>query len=100
MSEDGSPAARIGVRELRQNLSVYLDRVKDGEALDVTERGHVVARLVPTRGDDESMYLRLIDEGRIKPARRPPTANLGLPPPAAGPPLSVVLREARDEDDR
>jgi hypothetical protein len=28
----------IGVRELRQNLSKYLDRVKDGEALVVTER--------------------------------------------------------------
>ena len=40
-------ADRIGVRELRQNLSKYLRRVKDGEVLDVSERGRVVARLVP-----------------------------------------------------
>jgi prevent-host-death family protein len=38
----------VGVRELRQNLSKYLDRVKAGEALVVTERGRVVARLVPS----------------------------------------------------
>ena len=36
------------MRELRQNLSKYLRRVKDGETLDVSERGQVVARLVPT----------------------------------------------------
>ena len=38
----------VGVRELRQNLSRYLDRVKEGEALIVTERGREVARLIPS----------------------------------------------------
>ena len=42
---------RVGIRELRQNLSRYLERVKAGEDLVVTERGRVVARLVPA-GDD------------------------------------------------
>jgi prevent-host-death family protein len=37
----------VGVRELRQNLSKYLERVKEGEALVVTERGREVARLIP-----------------------------------------------------
>ena len=37
----------VGVAELRQNLSRYLDRVKDGESLIVTEHGREVARLVP-----------------------------------------------------
>lgn len=37
----------VGVRELRQNLSRYLDLVKDGESLDVTEHGRLVARLSP-----------------------------------------------------
>jgi prevent-host-death family protein len=40
-------AERVGVRELRQNLSKYLDRVKAGEDLVVTEHGREVARLVP-----------------------------------------------------
>ncbi len=37
----------LGVRELRQNLSKHLERVKAGESFTVTERGRVVARLVP-----------------------------------------------------
>jgi prevent-host-death family protein len=41
--------AKVGVRELRQNLSKYLDRVKEGESLEVTEHGREVARLVPSR---------------------------------------------------
>jgi prevent-host-death family protein len=39
---------RVGVRELRQNLSVYLRRVRRGESLEVTERGEPVAVLQPT----------------------------------------------------
>ncbi|MBA2504932.1 MAG: type II toxin-antitoxin system prevent-host-death family antitoxin [Thermoleophilaceae bacterium] len=39
---------RVGIRELRQNLSKHLERVKAGEALAVTERGREVARLVPS----------------------------------------------------
>lgn len=37
----------VGVRELRQNLSRHLERVKRGESLVVTERGRTVARLIP-----------------------------------------------------
>lgn len=41
----------VAVRELRQNLSRYLTRVKAGEALVVTERGREVARLIPFASD-------------------------------------------------
>jgi prevent-host-death family protein len=39
----------VGVRELLQNLSVYLRRVRKGETLEVTERGNPVAILTPCR---------------------------------------------------
>jgi prevent-host-death family protein len=39
--------SKVGVRELRQNLSVYLDRVKRGETLTVTEHRQAVAVLQP-----------------------------------------------------
>jgi prevent-host-death family protein len=55
---------RVGVRELRQNLSVYLRRVKMGERLTVTERGQVVARLEPIVDDDDPIA-RLERGGRI-----------------------------------
>ncbi|MEI7747347.1 MAG: type II toxin-antitoxin system prevent-host-death family antitoxin, partial [Actinomycetota bacterium] len=34
---------RIGVRELRQHASRYLEIVKRGETVEVTERGNLVA---------------------------------------------------------
>lgn len=42
---------RIGVRELRQHASRYLERVRHGETLEVTDRGRPVARLVPVSTD-------------------------------------------------
>ena len=38
---------RVGVRELRQDLSRYLRRVRAGERLVVTERGRPLAVLSP-----------------------------------------------------
>ena len=58
----------IGVRELRQNLSVYLKRVKRGETLEVKERGHRVAMLAPA-GARSSALERLIAAGRATPGR-------------------------------
>jgi len=44
-------ARAVGIWELRQNLSRYLERVKAGEDLVVTDRGEAVARLVPAVSD-------------------------------------------------
>ena len=38
---------RVGIRELRQNLTVYLRRVQRGETLEVTDRGRPVAVIGP-----------------------------------------------------
>ena len=51
----------VGVRELRQNLSKYLDRVKAGEGLTVTEHGRIVARLVPAAEVDDP-YAELVEK--------------------------------------
>lgn len=56
---------RIGVRELRQHASRYLDRVAHGETLEVTDRGRPVARLVPISTD---AWADLIVSGRVTPA--------------------------------
>ena len=39
----------FGIRALRQNLSIYLDLFKKGEALTVTEHGAAVASCVHCR---------------------------------------------------
>ena len=66
--QTGATAAnRVGVRELRQNLSVHLRRVLRGETLEVTDRGWAVAILAPLPRTT-SLLDRLIAEGRVIPA--------------------------------
>lgn len=36
----------VGIRELRDHLSRYLDRVQDGEEVVVTDRGRAIARVL------------------------------------------------------
>lgn len=97
-----APTARklklVGVRELRQNLSVHLDRVKAGETLQVTEFGRVVAILAPLPAEKLSPLERMVREGRATPpkgslkGRRPPQ-----PGPPGYPPIEVVLAEERED---
>ncbi len=56
-------APRVGIRELRQNLSVYLDRVREGETLGVTDRGRPVALLIPLPKPSTAVE-RLVASGR------------------------------------
>jgi prevent-host-death family protein len=98
MSETDRPA-RVGVRELRQNLSVYLDRVKAGETLEVTEHGVPVARLAPNPPVRLSIIDQMIADGRAT-AAKGDRRSLPMPPNIPGRPLSTILQEMRDEDDR
>jgi len=88
----------VSVRELRQNLSVYLRRVQEGETLAVTNRGEHVAVLAPVAG--ASRLGRLIAEGRVT----PPARAWSDPPPAAAGEGDRALTDAllalRDEDAR
>lgn len=90
---------RIGVREVRQNISVYLDRVKHGEAFTVTEHGRPVAVLAPLPPDDDPLA-ELVAAGLVG----PPTGGLAhlrpAPPLTEGPTVSEVLQQMRDEDPR
>jgi len=57
----------VGIRELRAHLSRYVEQVKAGEQIVVTEHGKPVARLVPLNGARK--IDRLIREGVVRPAR-------------------------------
>lgn len=86
--------SEVPVRELNQNTAGVLARVKGGEEIDVTERGTVVARLVPAQRD---ALASLVATGRL----RPPTARGPVPRPS-GPvrtdhEAGALLRELRDE---
>jgi prevent-host-death family protein len=85
---------RVGVRELRQNLSVYLRRVEAGETLEVTERGRAVAVLAPV-GAREDPIVRLVASGRARaPSGDPATLGPALDLPVS---LSDALAQERAE---
>ncbi len=86
---------RVGVRELRQNLSVYLERVVAGEVLQVTDRGRPVALLVPLP-EPATLAERLVGSGRARPASSDLLA-LGRPTRRSPRSLSVALRDTRDD---
>lgn len=96
-----STSKKVGVRELRQNLSRYLERVKEGETLTVTERGHEVARLVPSYPGVNPRYIELAEKfGATIPkgdlvetiANLPPLAN----PAPAGTTDALLAEDRRD----
>jgi prevent-host-death family protein len=58
--------AEAGIRELRDNLSQYLTRVRAGEHITVTDRGRAVARITPIA--EPRPFDRLVAAGLITPA--------------------------------
>jgi prevent-host-death family protein len=58
--------ADVGVRELKQRLSEYLDRAERGELVRVTERGRPKALLGPLPG--RARVEEGVSEGWITPA--------------------------------
>ena len=73
-------ARSVGIRELRENLSRIVRRVRRGEVLEVTDRGRPVARIVPLELAAGSLA-DLVAEGTVRPARArgPLPAPLDLP---------------------
>jgi prevent-host-death family protein len=59
-----------GVREVKNHLSAYLERVKLGEEIVITDRGEPVARLTSV-GPDVDQMQALIDQGIVIPATAP-----------------------------
>ena len=83
----------VGVRELKQHLSEYLDRAAAGEAIVVTERGVPKVQLVAIPGSNQ--LERGIDEGWLRAPTRTP--GLGAVKRVSSPRRVLdVLAEDRD----
>jgi prevent-host-death family protein len=90
----------VGVRELRANLSAFLDRVKGGEDVVVTERGRAVARIV-SPGEARSRIEQHIAEGRAHPPKAATrTTRMPTVRPKGGnvADLLIEMREQRHRD--
>jgi len=53
-----------GIKDLKNRLSYYLREVKRGEKIMITERGQVIATILPVeRGEEDPKLLSLVKEG-------------------------------------
>jgi prevent-host-death family protein len=87
---------RIGVRELRQHASRYLDLVRAGETVEVTERGNLIALLIsPERGVMARDHL--IASGRLLPSSGQFRLPIRRVLPATDQTASEALAELREE---
>lgn len=86
-----------GVRDLKVNASAVLALVKQGETVEITERGTPVALLTPL--PEQSTFQRWVEAGLISEASgelgdwEPLDENISTS-------LSDVLRKLRDGDTR
>ena len=93
--------ATASIYERKARLSAFLDLVRDGDEVLVTDRGRPIARLTPIQGEvhDDGRREMLLRSGRM----RGPTAALAndvwtrpRPADATGRSLALLLEE-RDE---
>lgn len=82
----------VGVRDLRNNLSRYLDRVREGEEIVVTDRGRAIARVSPV--GTERVLDRLVADGLVTPAQQRKTTG-GRPVRAKGSVSDLVAEQRR-----
>lgn len=96
MTEPSARTSKVGIRELRQNLSVYVRRLRRGERFEVTDRGRPVGLLLPLKANLSPLE-RLIAEGR---ATRPKGNLRDLPPPTGEPSTELSDAVIADREDR
>ncbi len=88
---------KVGVRELRENLRSWLERVKAGDQIVITDRGKPVARV--TSAEPLSRLEELIELGIVRPPLRPKRHRIdvsSLPTlEGPGPTLSEIVIEQR-----
>lgn len=92
--EAGIPAeASVGIRELRDHLSRYLEQVKAGSTVTVTDHGRVIATIVPMRYSRH--MLELAAQGKVRLPTRPRPRAADIPKLEIEGGLSDLLHEAR-----
>lgn len=90
----------VSVREFSHNPSAMFARVEQGEAIEVTRRGRVIAVLLPG-GEALARYVPLVTKGLVR-LKGTTTSDLDRIPQlqvADASPLDLLLSE-RAEDDR
>ena len=75
--------SEVGIRDLKNGLSKYIDRVEAGEEVIVTDRGRPVAKLSPLDAPDDRLA-DLVAAGVVRPPSERHSSSLAFPNQAEG----------------
>ncbi|MCT9868667.1 type II toxin-antitoxin system Phd/YefM family antitoxin [Paenarthrobacter aurescens] len=81
-------------RELRNQSSKILERVRNGEVIDVTNNGEVTATLIPPSA---SPFERLLQAGSVRPASPSPVDFRTLPRVSSDMTTAEILSDLRGD---
>lgn len=89
----------VGIKELKNSLTQYLRRTKQGEEVIVTERGNPIALIQPIKAADKAVSLearlaRVAAQGLVTLPTRKPLRRV-RPIKTSGKPLSKIIVEDR-----
>ena len=82
----------VGIKELKEKLSGYVDKVRHGEEIVVTDRGREVALVIPI-SRERSAVKHLVESGRAAWTGGKPEGMKGIK--AKGKPLDKTILEDR-----
>jgi len=85
----------VGIRNLKNKLSSYLKKVKEGEMLRVTERGRVIAYITPARVKKEYEEIKLLIEKGIGSWKGGKPKGSEHPAKISGKSISKIVAEDR-----
>lgn len=82
----------VGIRDLKNHLSRYIEAAKDGKEVVVTDRGRPVARLLAVDASTDRLA-ELVDQGLVRPAAA--TARTRPEPVSTAGTVSDLVAEQR-----
>ena len=92
----------VGLRELKNNLSEYVRRAANGEWVQVTDRGKVIAELRPPERSDYPLLVEAAARGSVRRGLPNDRKEIyALPPLGASLPVGIVgtlLDELRSDN--
>ena len=85
----------VGIRNLKNKLSRYLSKVKEGEILRVTERGKTIAYITPAKANKEYEEIANLARKGIGSWKGGKPKGSECPAKISGKPISEIVVEDR-----
>jgi prevent-host-death family protein len=86
----------VGIRELKNNLSQYLDKVKRGDSLGITDRGKIIAYILPAeKSPNFEELIRMVREDKAAWRGGKPAGSVKRVEAIGRPVSEIVIEERR-----